>query len=86
MKRRLQVGWMWFDDDTQASLEEKVRKAAGRYRKKFGCRPNTCCVNPALLPDGREEIWCGRVRVIPLPNVLSHHFWLGVMEEEDVAA
>jgi len=77
---------MWFDDDTQASLEEKVRKAAGRYSKKFGCRPNTCCVNPALLPDGREEVWCGRVRVIPLPNVLPHHFWLGVMEEEEVAA
>ncbi|MGQ9584577.1 MAG: hypothetical protein ACUVXG_04190 [Anaerolineae bacterium] len=85
MKRTLQVGWMWFDDDSRTSLEEKVEKAAGRFRQKFGRTPNTCCVNPRLLPHGQEEVWCGRVRVIPLPNVLPHHFWLGVMEEEVAA-
>lgn len=83
--RRMQVGWMWFDDDTRASLEDKVRRAAVRYQQKFGRRPNACCVNPSLLPDGRDEVWCGSVRVIPLSNVLPHHFWLGVMEDEEAA-
>lgn len=81
----MQVGWMWFDDNTAVPLEEKVRRAALRYRQKFGRRPNTCCVNPALLPEGRDEIQCGSVRVIPLPNVLPHHFWLGVLEDEEEA-
>ncbi len=83
--RRMQVGWMWFDDDTRASLEEKVRRAAQRYQQKFGHRPNTCCVNPSLLPDGHGEVWCGPVRIIPLSNVLPHHFWLGVIEDEEAA-
>jgi hypothetical protein len=42
-------------------------------------------VHPSLLPDGRDEVWCGSVRIIPLSNVLPHHFWLGVMEDDEVA-
>ncbi|NLE75884.1 MAG: hypothetical protein GX605_03910 [Chloroflexi bacterium] len=78
---RFRFGLMWFDDSSQTSLEEKVARAAQRYRDKFGGAPDTCCVNRNLLPDGQEELWVGAVRVIPLPSILQHHFWLGVMEE-----
>jgi hypothetical protein len=77
---------MWFDDDTETSLGDKVVRAAERYRSRFGATPDTCCVNPALIPDGRDEVRCGKVRVVPLPNVLPHHFWMGVMEEEEAVA
>jgi len=79
----MKVGLLWFDDDPQRAIEEKVRRAAKRYREKFGRAANTCYVNPVSLQgDGpsKDEFRCGRVKVIATPKVLPHHFWLGVAD------
>ncbi|MGA9351284.1 MAG: hypothetical protein WBW48_21105 [Anaerolineae bacterium] len=37
----MKVGLLWFDDDRQWGIEEKVHRAAKRYREKFGRAANT---------------------------------------------
>ena len=79
----MKVGLLWLDDDPQRAIEEKVRRAAKRYREKFGRAANTCYVNPVSLGgngDLGDEFRCGRVKMIVTPKVLPHHFWLGVAD------
>ena len=75
---RMKVGLLWFDDDPERDLAQKVRRAAQRYCRKFGRLPNVCYVHPSLLDGGSRRV--GQVRVRGLASVLRHHFWLG--EEE----
>lgn len=70
-------GLLWLDADKKRDLAEKVARAAARYAEKFGQRPNLCHVHPSTL-DGPIEL--DGVRVVPAPNILKHHFWVGVEE------
>jgi len=74
----MQEGLLWFDSDPKRKLVEKVARAADRYRSKFGRKPNLCYINPATL--GSEPGDYNGVRLVPAPNVLKHHFWIGVDE------
>ena len=74
----MDVGLLWFDDDPGRDLAQKVRRAASRYRHKFGRQPTVCYVHPSTL-DG-EPLRVGQVQVAALPSVLRDHFWIG---EED---
>jgi hypothetical protein len=74
----MKVGWMWLDNDPGRSIEEKIQRAVQRYRAKFGRFPNICYVNQrSITGDGFR---CGKVKVVGAPNVLPHHFWLGVSD------
>jgi hypothetical protein len=74
----MKVGWMWFDNNPRRSIEEKIQRAVQSYRTKFGRFPNTCYVNQrSITGDGFR---CGKVKVVPAPNILPHHFWLGVSD------
>lgn len=82
----MQVGLLWYDSDAQCRLEEKVGKAAQRYREKFGRWPNTCYVHPQTVAgDGSQKVRVAgssrekgkTVQVLPAPNVLLHHYWVG---------
>lgn len=79
---RMKVGLLWFDDDPKRDLAQKVKRAAQRYRQKFGRPPTVCYVHPSLLDGGSRRV--GQVRVRGLPSVLRHHFWLGEEEAEQV--
>jgi len=80
----MKVGWMWFDNDPNRTIEEKVRRAAEKYRAKFGRFPNTCYVNQAAIAESETKV--GRVKVIGAPNILPHHFWLGVHQAKPKGA
>jgi hypothetical protein len=82
----MEFGLLWYDDDSGRGLEDKVERAAIRYREKFGHWPNTCYVHPQALTDrmGREPRvpllsakGQGTVRLLSAPNILLHHYWLG---------
>jgi len=73
------TGLLWFDNDPHRSLVAKVEAAAQRYREKYGALPNACYVNQASL-NGQEMTvpFEGRMlRIIPAPNILTNHFWVG---------
>lgn len=72
----MRTGWLWFDNDSGRTLEEKVARAVARYRDKFGRSPDTCYVHPQTIAG--EEQQCGAVRLVAARHVLRHHFWLGV--------
>lgn len=76
MSQGLTVGWLWFDNDPDRTLEEKVTRAATRYQEKFGQAPNVCYVHPQAISG--EEQQCGAVRLVAARHILLHHFWLGV--------
>jgi len=45
----MEVGLLWFDDDPQRRLEEKVLRAAMHYERKYGQPPNLCFVHPSVF-------------------------------------
>ncbi len=82
----MKVGLLWFDNDPERSIEEKVQRAAKRYQEKFGQAVNTCYINPISLDgngDVGDEFRCGRVKVIVTPRTLPHHFWIGVADHSE---
>ena len=90
------IGWLWFDNSTGATLEQKVQRAARRYAKKHGRQPDVCYVHPDALEAEqplvlrhctvrsstvpKDEGQLNGLAVVPAANVLVNHFWLGVME------
>ncbi len=77
----MHVGMLWLDDTPRRPLEEKVRRAAAYYRRKYGQQPTLCYVHPAMLPEGRLEV--EGVAVRPLKDILPQHLWLGVAEAQE---
>ncbi len=77
----IQVGMLWFDDNPQRSLAAKIELAAKHYQEKRGCAPNVCYVHPGCL--GKAASSESTIRVVALGDILPHHFWLGVAEEEN---
>lgn len=82
----MDMGLLWYDDDPRRALEDKVGRAAQRYREKYGRWPNTCFVHPEAVADhlGQEiRVACQprrsrtTIRVLSAPNILLHHYWLG---------
>ncbi|MGQ9628393.1 MAG: hypothetical protein ACUVV0_16005, partial [Anaerolineae bacterium] len=60
------------------TLEEKVERAAQRYKEKFGHRPTLCYVNATCL--GQEKLKLDGIKIIAAQNILPHHFWMEVSE------
>lgn len=82
----MEIGLLWFDDDPRRGLEDKLGRAAQRYRDKYGRWPNMCYVHPKVLADQTGEelrVPCTSlrppsvIRVVSAPNILLHHYWLG---------
>ncbi len=74
----LQVGMLWFDDARDRSLADKLLQAARHYERKYGRRPNICYVSLHALE--REAPGAQGLQLRPAPDILPHHFWLGVAE------
>lgn len=75
----MNVGMLWYDDDKSRSLEEKVRRAADYYQRKYGRKPNLCLVNPQSGLNGKMAK-VASVELKTAANVLPHHFWVGIAE------
>ncbi len=78
----MEIGLLWYDNDPKVALEEKVRRAAGRYAEKFGQRATLCVLNPATLGSAAGEVAVegGVVKLAASRSVLPHHFWIGVAQ------
>ena len=73
----MDIGMLWYDDDSKRQLTEKVTRAAAYYQSKYGARPTVCYVHPSLLNAAPAETIAG-VRLRPARTVLVNHFWMGV--------
>ncbi|PKN88166.1 MAG: hypothetical protein CVU46_01820 [Chloroflexi bacterium HGW-Chloroflexi-8] len=44
----MKTGMLWFDNDPQRNLIEKIHQAADYYQQKYGSQPTLCFVHPKL--------------------------------------
>ena len=78
----MEIGMLWYDNDPDTSLAEKVAGAAAYYRAKYGAVPNYVHVHPAQADgDGNTEI--EGVRIVADPHILQNHFWIGTELENN---
>ncbi len=78
----MKVGLLWYDAGSKA-LTKKVTRAAKRYQERFGEQPNVCYVHPKTLPNGACDV--KGIRVLPSPQILRHHYWVGRELEKESA-
>ncbi len=73
----MDIGMLWYDDDSKRRLDEKVARAVEFYRAKYGVQPTECYVHPGMLAAGEQAMAAG-VRVRGNRTVIKNHLWLGV--------
>ncbi|MBI4771893.1 MAG: hypothetical protein HY784_16145 [Chloroflexi bacterium] len=76
----MDIGMLWYDDDSKRTLNEKVARAVEHYKTKYGAVPTVCFVNPSLLTAARAPELAAGVQLRPARTVMVNHFWVGVGE------
>lgn len=79
----MKEGLLWFDNDPNRKLADKINQAVTRYQARFGRRPTTCYVNSVDANGQLDEI--NGIRLRPVFDVRRHHFWIGVEQETSKA-
>lgn len=79
----MREGLLWFDNDPNHKLADKVGQAAARYQARFGRRPTLCYLNDGDFVGTTEEV--NGIRLCPATYVRPHHLWIGV-EQDSVTA
>jgi len=74
----MDIGMLWYDDDSKRAFGEKVARAVDYYKAKYGSVPTICFVNPASMQDAPDT--AAGVQIRSARNVMVDHFWLGVGE------
>lgn len=72
----MDIGMLWFDNDTKTDLTGKIKRAVDYYQQKYGQTPNLCFVHPSMVP-ATPVVEVG-VELRTTRSVLPNHFWLGV--------
>ncbi|MCD4672188.1 MAG: hypothetical protein K8R77_05945 [Anaerolineaceae bacterium] len=74
----MDIGMLWFDNNTKVELPVRIQKAAAYYQKKYGRKPTLCFVHPSMLSDPLDK--SAGIEVKPHQMVLPNHLWLGIGE------
>ena len=80
----MHIGMLWFDN-SQLSLNAKVRKAMDYYHKKYGRKPELCLVHPNMIAgDAVKEI--DFITVRPYRPVAAGHLWIGIEDDSQMTS
>jgi len=92
----MNIGMLWFDNDTKAGLAARVERAARYYQKKYGIKPTLCFVHPSMLAApgeakestnaeaaGEKVVQAAGLEIRSNRSVLPNHLWIGVNERLD---
>ncbi len=79
----MNIGMLWFDNDTKTELPTRIERAAQYYREKYGTKPNVCFVHPSMVKieesDNQTKIIVrGEIELRTTKSVLPNHFWIGI--------
>jgi hypothetical protein len=80
----MNIGMLWFDNDTKVDLNSKIHRAAGYYKDKYGRKPNLCYIHPTMAgkPENKSNdsssMRAGDIEVRTTRSVLPNHIWIGV--------
>jgi hypothetical protein len=81
----MNVGMLWFDNDTKRTLEQKIKRAVDYYIKKYGRVPEMCLVNPGMSKD-LQLTDLDRLTVRAYRPVLPGHLWIGIEDESGMSS
>lgn len=73
----MDIGMLWFDNDTRAGLAARVERAVEYYRNKYRQVPNVCFVHPSMLL-AEESLKVQGIEIRTSNSLLPNHFWVGV--------
>lgn len=76
----MNIGMLWFDNDTKSDLSTKINRAAAYYHGKYGKKPNICFVHPSMTQtnSSNQALKIGEIEIRFTKTVLPHHFWIGI--------
>lgn len=76
----MHTGMLWFDN-SQATLNAKIQKAAAYYHRKYGRVPDLCLVHPSMLEKDQSKLEVNKLTVRPYRPVLPGHIWIGIEDK-----
>ena len=72
-------GMLWYDNQTDQPVENRIKKAVDYFISKYGHPPLCCFVHPDMTS---QPIQLGdHLKIIPNERVLKNHIWLEISEE-----
>jgi len=89
----MDVGMLWFDNDTNTDLPSKIENAAEYYLNKYGIQPNVCFIHPCMTPEDLKSqirkpskkalkpktlFTSGSIEVRTSKSMLPNHLWIGI--------
>ncbi len=72
----MQEGLLWFDNNPNRALAEKVKQAAARYKDRLRKKPTVCYLNVDQFDGAIEEI--NGISLKPAANIQPDYLWIGV--------
>lgn len=78
----MKIGMLWFDENSEMGITQRIKRASDYYHSKYGHKPNLCFVNPETI-GGKQVLPGSAMKVKSSPTLLHDHFWIGVEEESD---
>lgn len=73
----MEPGMLWFDE-SKSTLEDKVKKAAAYFKKKYSKDATVCLVHASMMPEGQTAPNVEGITVKPWKAVVPSHLFLGV--------
>lgn len=71
----MDIGMLWYDNDPQLDLGDKVKNGVAYYQRKYRQTPNLCFVHPSMILDVRTQT--GAITVCSNKAIQPNHFWIG---------
>ena len=75
----MRKGMLWYDNENQRNMKEKIANAIDFFQSKYGHLPHVCYVNPQSL-DG-ELSFNAQVKVESSERIIKNHIWLEFPQE-----
>ena len=76
----MKEGLLWFDNDPNRALGDKIKRAAARYQVRLQHKPTICYLSAKEFNPEVGEIQ--GIQLKPAPNIQPHYFWLGVEQQQ----
>jgi hypothetical protein len=76
----MKVGMLWFDENREVAIEQRIMQASEYYHLKYGHKPNLCFVHPDAI-EVEAQIVEAAMKVKPSQTLLQDHFWIGLDDE-----
>ena len=83
----MHIGMLWYDNNPNLSLKNKIEKAVLYYRQKYRREPNLCLIHPSMVEDGKSNagtVELGNMEGLTVRTyrpVLPGHLWIGMEDK-----